>query len=85
MRNDVGYVSVDEHFSGCEIDQLSRRHPAIRAADPEVVWGLLMREAVKELRISSFDSFSPGPVPRKKIIQAAHTYSLKQRCSIAPV
>lgn len=73
MRNDVGDVSVDEHLSGCEIDQLSRRHPAIRATDPEVVWGLLMREAVKELRIGPSDFCSPGPVPRKKIIQAAHT------------
>jgi len=79
MGDDVGDVSVDEHFSGRQIDQLRGWHPAIRATDPEVVWGLLMRQAVEELRISLCDSRSPCPIPRKKIIQSAHANILPQR------
>jgi len=69
---------MDEHLPGREIGQLGRWDSAIRAADPEVRRGLLMRETRKELRISAPEFCRPRPVTRKKIIQALHTNSLLQ-------
>jgi hypothetical protein len=52
MNDQVGDIPVNEQFAGLEADDLVRRHPAVRASDPEMFRGLLVRQPFEERRIA---------------------------------
>ena len=47
MDDDIADVAVDEHFARREAGDLIGRHPAVRAADPEVLGRLLLQQPLE--------------------------------------
>jgi hypothetical protein len=58
-RYDVGDIAVDKQFSRGEADDLVRRYPAVRAADPEIFRLLYLTQPFKILRICALDFGGP--------------------------
>ena len=71
-RNDIGDIAVHKQLSRPETDDLVGRHPAIGAADPEILRGLGLAEPLEVLGISQFDPFCPSAVVGKKFRQKFH-------------
>ena len=51
--NDIGDVAMNEDFAGVEAKHVVGRHPAIRAADPQVARRLLLRHAAEEFGLAA--------------------------------
>ena len=66
MDDDIRNISVHEELARCEADDLVRGNTAVRAADPEIAWGLLRDERMKEMRISRRCLSCPAAVVLKK-------------------
>ena len=62
VHDEVGDVAVHEHFARREAGDLVGRHPAVRAADPEELGRLLVREAAEEFRVGGPHVLRPGTV-----------------------
>jgi hypothetical protein len=72
MDHDVGDVAVDEHLARRQADDLIRRHPAVRAADPEVARRLLARQALEEVRLAPGRLGGPGAVVGEQLVEGGH-------------
>jgi len=81
MHNDVREISVDEHFSRWEVDDLVGRDSTVGAADPEILRRLLVRQPRKKLRVRAGHGGGPGPVVREQIIQDRHKRFLMSNSS----
>ena len=73
--DDVGYVTVDKHFSREQADDLIGRHATIRTADPQVAGGLLPREFPEKRWVGLADVSGPGAIIGKEAFQRAHDFS----------
>ena len=72
VDDQVGDVAVDEHLARQEADDLVRRHPAVRAADPEVARRLLRRQPREELRVLARHLVRPGAVVGEEVAEKSH-------------
>ena len=72
MHDDVRDVAVDEHLARREPDDLVRRHAAVRAADPEVLGRLPLREPGEEVGIALDDVGRPGAVALEELSEVGH-------------
>tara|TARA_R110001592_G_scaffold155960_1_gene386088 strand:+ start:75 stop:611 length:537 start_codon:yes stop_codon:yes gene_type:complete len=68
----VGYIPVHKKLAGRHINNLVGWHSAIGTANPQIFRRLLIRQALKKLRIIGFNAFSPGTVLFKKVVKLAH-------------
>jgi len=59
VHHNVGNITVDEDLSGREVDDFIGRHPAIRAANPEILRVLLFRELFEEAGLLLGDLVGP--------------------------
>jgi len=62
MHDHVGDIAMDEHLARRHVDDLVGRHARIRAADPQVLWILLLGQAGEEFRVFLVDAVGPGAV-----------------------
>jgi hypothetical protein len=62
VRNHVGDVAVHEHVARQQPDELVGRHPAVGAADPQVLRRLLVEQAREEARAAAFHALGPADV-----------------------
>ena len=60
--NQIGDIPVNEDLARVQADDLICRHPAVRAADPEILRLLLARQALKKGGIPLMDARRPDPV-----------------------
>jgi hypothetical protein len=58
----VGHVAVHEHFARLQPGDLVGRHPAVRAADPQVFGCLLLRQVAEEVGALLHHLGGPGAV-----------------------
>ncbi len=68
-RRQVGDVAVDEHLARVQPDDLVGRHPAVRAADPEVFRRLLPQQPLEEIGIVGEPARRPVAVARLEVGQ----------------
>ena len=63
----MGPAATLEFLARLQAYNLICRHPAIRTADPEVLWRLLFGQTGEEARFASFDFLRPILVFLKKV------------------
>ena len=68
-RSEIGDVSVNEELTGIEADDLVGGHPAIGAADPQILRRLLALEPLEEVRVGGDLSLRPDAVVFLQVIQ----------------
>src|SRR3546814_17440657 len=56
----LGDLAMNEHFVGIEINNLGRRHPAVRTPYPEILWRLLAHQRTKARRIDAHLGLRPS-------------------------
>src|SRR5437764_15494315 len=72
VRHDqVANVAMNENLARWKIDNLIRRDPTVRTADPEILRRLLMCEAFEEFRIALVNPTRPGCVLVEEMGQLA--------------
>ena len=69
VDDDVRHVAVDEQLARREADDLVGRDAAVGAADPQVLRRLLLREALKEIRVAARHLRRPGAVVVEEMLQ----------------
>src|SRR3546814_5123881 len=67
----LGDLAMNEHFVGIEINNLGRRHPAVRTPYPEILWPLLAHQRTKERRIDAHLGLRPSTVVGQQLAGAA--------------
>jgi hypothetical protein len=72
VDDDVGDVSVHEHLARREPDDLIRRDPAVRAADPEILGRLTLGEAGEEVGVAGDHVRRPRPVVLEELRETGH-------------
>ena len=72
VHDDVGDIAMDEDLAGREVDDLVRRHAAVRAADPEIARRLLLLEVGEEIGLAGAQIGGPGVVAQKQITKRRH-------------
>jgi hypothetical protein len=82
VDHEVGDVAVHEHVAGQEADDLVRRHAAVRAADPEILRRLPLRQPREKLRILPGHLVGPRAVVGQKVtehlLRAAYYATVRQ-------
>jgi hypothetical protein len=73
-QDQVADVAMNENLARWNIDNLIRRDPAIRTADPEILGRLLMCEAIEEIRIALVHPTRPSRVLIEEMGQFASRY-----------
>ena len=71
----IGHVSVHKQLTRHQVNNLIGRYPTVRAANPEVLWCLLVGQAVKKLRVLALDAIGPGLVIVQQMIKLPHQTS----------
>ena len=69
VYDDVGDVAMDEQLAGHQVDDFVRRHPAVRAADPEVLGRLLAQQLLEEARILIRHPLRPAAIVLEQVLQ----------------
>src|SRR5687768_15195195 len=72
VHHQVRDVAMNKQFPWRQSHNLVRRHPAIRASDPEIFRRLLPRQLEEKLRLYLPNPFRPGSVLREKVIKRFH-------------
>ena len=72
MHHHVCQITMHKQFTRQHADNLVRGHTAIRAADPEILGGLLPGQFLKELWILLPNAPRPGAIILKKMRQRFH-------------
>lgn len=72
FRDDVGDVAMHENLSRRQTGDLVGGHATVRAADPEILGALLVRQAGKELRIGTDHGFRPFTVRVEEVLKVRH-------------
>jgi hypothetical protein len=72
VDDDVGDVAVDEELARSEVDDLVRRDPAVGAADPEELGGLLAGELLKKFRAAGDHALGPPAVVLEEVGKRFH-------------
>ena len=67
-QDQVADVAMNENLARWKIDNLIRRDPAVRTADPEILGRLLMCEAIEEIRIALVHPTRPSRVLIEEIL-----------------
>lgn len=78
MDHQIGYIAVDEEFTGQQVDDLVGRYPTVGAADPEIVRRLLTGQGGEEVRILTADPLRPFLVLVKEFLESVHALSRRQ-------
>jgi hypothetical protein len=68
MHHLVGDIAMDEDFARCQADDLVGRHPAVGAAYPQILGGLLFDEAAEVFRILGAPLAGPTAVALEELI-----------------
>ena len=68
-RREVGDISMDEQFTRGEAHNLVGGHPAVGAADPQILRHLLALEPLEKLAIGRDHALRPGAVACFQVIQ----------------
>ena len=71
--DDVAHVAVDEEFAGFEPDDLVGGHPAVGAADPEVLGLVLVGQPPEETGVLRGDGRGPRPVVVEEVLESSHS------------
>ena len=72
MADDIGDVAVHEHFTRWQTDDLVGGDPAVRAANPEILWRLLLGQTGEERGVVLRHRRCPGAVVVEEMVEAAH-------------
>ena len=72
VHDHVGYIAVDEYLARQQPDDLVRRHPAVGAANPEVLRSLLRGELAEEIGILLADLVRPRAVVVQEALESFH-------------
>ncbi len=72
VHDDVRHVAMDEEFARREVDDLVRRHPAIGAADPEILRRLLAGKFKEEIGLLRSNALGPGAVVFEEVPERSH-------------
>ena len=67
--DDVRDVSVDEELARRKVGDVGRWHAAVRAADPQVAWGLLLRELHEEIGMMDAQASRPCTIAFEEVLQ----------------
>ena len=68
-RGEIGDVAVHEELARIEVHDFVGGHPAVGAADPQILGRLLPLEALEETRVGGDLAFGPGAVACLQMIQ----------------
>src|SRR5262249_7417265 len=72
MHREVRDVAVHEELAGQQVDDLVRRHAAIRAPDPEVAGRLLQGEPPEEVAVRRGHGARPRAIALEELVEASH-------------
>ena len=72
VHDQVRDVAMNEQFARRQAHDLVRRHPAIRATDPEIFRRLLPGQLQEKFRLHLPDPLGPGAVVLEEMIQRFH-------------
>jgi hypothetical protein len=70
VGHDVGDVAMDEQLARPAVQDLLRRHPGVRATDPEQMGLLAGQLPAEELWVGGELRRGPGPIPLQQVFQA---------------
>jgi hypothetical protein len=62
VEHQIGHIAVDEQLAGQHADDFIGWNPAIRTADPQILWRLLHQQRGKKPRVVFFDGCGPIPI-----------------------
>jgi hypothetical protein len=62
VNNDVRDVSMNEHLTWVEADNLIGRHTTVGTSDPQKLRALLLAKALKELRVALGHFIGPAAI-----------------------
>ena len=68
-RGEIGDIAVDEQFARLQVDDLVGGHPAVGAADPEILRRLLALQPLEEAGSAANHALRPGAVIGFQVIQ----------------
>ena len=65
MDDHVSHVAMHEQLAWQQTDDLIGWHPAVRTADPEKLWGLLMCQPLEEIWLALQLALGPRTIVSK--------------------